>query len=76
MKKIAINLLIFAVVAGNILIAAQSAAAGPGVKIAEAAFRTFWGRVILITLALFILAVTMFLRHRDLQTATSTGNLP
>lgn len=47
------------------LILVEPAFAGPGGKIASAAFETFWGRVLLVGLALLFLPLTIYVMLRE-----------
>lgn len=78
MKKIGTNLLILTLIVVNILISAQTILAGPGGKIVEVVFRTFWGRLILaailIIFGVILVPLAVFFWIREYRAVKQTTN--
>ena len=72
MKKTGINLLILTVVLGNIFISVQTVMAGPGGRIADIAFRTFWGRLFLVIAGIILLPLVLFFWIREYRAVKQT----
>lgn len=78
MKKTRTNLLVFTIVVVNLLISVQTVFAGPGGKIAEAVFRSFWGKIILVTIfvvfGVILIPLAIFFWIREYRAVKQTTN--